>query len=166
MGKLYGFSFTKDLTTKFCFSFLTFHLGEVMKKSFRCTVILILGYLAVVLVIASSIVSAQEVQRIKPEELKRLMENKADIVVVDNQPKGAYDMEHIPGAVNFPWAMQIKLPINLPRNKVLILYCACSHEEDSTDVANQLMEFGYHNVKLLEGGWLRWVELGYPIEKK
>jgi rhodanese-related sulfurtransferase len=95
-----------------------------------------------------------------------LIESKADIVVVDNQPKGAYDMEHIPGAVNFPWAMQIKLPINLPRNKMLILYCACSHEEDSTDVANQLMEFGYHNVKLLEGGWLRWVELGYPIEKK
>jgi len=137
-----------------------------MKKSFRCTVILILGYLAVVLVITSSILSAQEVQRIKPEELKKLMENKADIVVVDNQPKGAYDMEHIPGAVNFPWAMHIKGPVNLPRNKVLILYCACSHEEDSTDVANQLMEFGYHNVKLLEGGWLRWVELGYPIEKK
>ena len=137
-----------------------------MKKLFRGTVSLILGYLAVVLVITSSISSAQEVKSIEPEELKRLMENKADIVVVDNQPKGAYDMEHIPGAVNFPWAMQIKLPINLPRNKMLILYCACSHEEDSTDVANQLMEFGYHNVKLLEGGWLRWVELGYPIEKK
>jgi rhodanese-related sulfurtransferase len=137
-----------------------------MKKLFRGTVSLILGYLAVVLVITSSISSAQEVKSIKPEELKRLMENKADIVVVDNQPKGAYDMEHIPGAVNFPWAMQIKGPVNLPRNKLLILYCACSHEEDSTDVANQLMEFGYHNVKLLEGGWLRWVELGYPIEKK
>ncbi len=137
-----------------------------MKKLFRGTVSLILGYLAVVLVITSSISSAQEVKSIKPEELKRLMENKADIVVVDNQPKGAYDMKHIPGAVNFPWAMQIKGPVNLPRNKLLILYCACSHEEDSTDVANQLMEFGYHNVKLLEGGWLRWVELGYPIEKK
>jgi rhodanese-related sulfurtransferase len=137
-----------------------------MKKLFRGTVSLILGYLAVVLVITSSISSAQEVKSIKPEELKKLIESKADIVVVDNQPKGAYDMEHIPGAVNFPWAMQIKGPVNLPRNKLLILYCACSHEEDSTDVANQLMEFGYHNVKLLEGGWLRWVELGYPIEKK
>jgi len=138
-----------------------------MKKLFRGTVSLILGYLAVALVIASSIISAQEVQSIKPEELKKLIESKADIVVVDNQPKGAYDMEHIPGAVNFPWAMQIKMPVNLPRNKLLILYCACSHEEDSTDVADKLMrEFGYNNIKVLEGGWLRWVELGYPIEKK
>jgi rhodanese-related sulfurtransferase len=137
-----------------------------MKKLFRGTVSLILRYLAVVLLITSSISSAQEVKSIKPEELKKLIESKADIVVVDNQPKGAYDMEHIPGAVNFPWAMQIKGPVNLPRNKLLILYCACAHEEDSTDVANQLIEFGYNNIKVLEGGWLRWVELGYPIEKK
>jgi rhodanese-related sulfurtransferase len=137
-----------------------------MKKLFRGTVSLILGYLAVVLLITSSISSAQEVKSIKPEELKKLIESKADIVVVDNQPKGAYDMEHIPGAVNFPWAMQIKGPVNLPRNKLLILYCACAHEEDSTDVSDKLREFGYNNIKVLEGGWLRWVELGYPIEKK
>jgi rhodanese-related sulfurtransferase len=50
---------------------------------------------------------------------------------------------------------------------MLILYCACSHEEDSTDVAEKLMrEFGYNSIKVLEGGWLRWVELNYPIEKK
>jgi len=138
-----------------------------MKKSFGCIFTLILGYLTVALVTPTSIASAQEVQSIKPEELKKLIESKADILVVDNQPKGAYDMEHIPGAVNFPWAMQIKVPVNLPRNKMLILYCACSHEEDSTDVAEKLMrEFGYNNIKVLEGGWLRWVELGYPTEKK
>jgi adenylyltransferase/sulfurtransferase len=130
-------------------------------------VILISGYLAVALVIVPFIASAQEVQSIKPEELQKLIESKADIVVVDNQPKGAYDMGHIPGAFNFPWAMQIKVPVNLPRNKALILYCACSHEEDSTDVAQKLMkEFGYNNIQVLEGGWLRWVELGYPTEKK
>ena len=138
-----------------------------MKKSFGCIVILIFGYLVVALVIAPFIASAQEVQNIKPEELKELIESKADILVVDNQPKGAYDMGHIPGAVNFPWAPQIKVLVNLPRNKMLILYCACSHEEDSTDMAEKLMrEFGYNNMKVLEGGWLRWVELGYPIEKK
>jgi 3-mercaptopyruvate sulfurtransferase SseA len=137
-----------------------------MKKSFRSTVLLVLGYFAMVVVIASSVASAQEVQSIKPEELKKLIESKSDIVVVDNQPKGAYDMGHIPGALNFPWASQIKTPSNLPRNKLLVLYCACSHEEDSTDVAEQLMKkFGYKQVKVLEGGWLRWEELGYPIVK-
>ena len=96
-----------------------------------------------------------------------MIESQAAVLVVDNQPKEAYDMEHIPGAVNFPWAMQIKGPVSLPRDKVLILYCACEHEEDSTHVAEELVEkFGYVKVKLLEGGWLQWVKLGYPIEKK
>ena len=140
-----------------------------MKKSFRGKGILILVSLclAVGWVMMALVASAQETPRIKPEELKKLIESKADIVVVDNQPKDVYEMEHIPGAVNFPWATQVKGPVNLPRDKVLILYCACSHEEDSGEVADQLIKkFGYKDIKLLEGGWLRWVELGYPIEKK
>ena len=135
---------------------------------FRPTMILILvlAYSAVPIGILSPTASAQEIQRIKPEELKKLIDSKVDIVVVDNQPKAAYDIEHIPGAINFPWATQIKGPVNLPRDKVLILYCACDHEEDSTHVAKQLVtNFGYKNIKLLDGGWLRWMELGYPVAK-
>ena len=139
-----------------------------MKKLFSLMFIpmLISGYLAVTIGILSPTASAQEIDRIKPEELKKLIDSKADIVVVDNQPKAAYEIEHIPGAINFPWAMQIKGPVNLPRDKVLILYCACDHEEDSTHVAKQLVNnFGYKNIKLLDGGWLRWVGLGYPVAK-
>jgi len=139
-----------------------------VKKLFRLTMVLILvsAYSALTIGILSSAVTAQEIDRIKPEELKKLIDSKADIVVVDNQPKAAYEIEHIPGAVNFPWAMQIKGPVNLPRDKVLILYCACDHEEDSTHVAKQLVNnFAYKNIKLLDGGWLRWIGLGYPAAK-
>ena len=137
-----------------------------MKKWFRSAVSLFLAYWVIVLVMVFSAASAQEVQRIKPEDLRKLIESKSDIVVVDTQPESAYDMGHIPGAVNFPWASQVKTPSNLPRNKLLVLYCACSHEEDSSDVAEQLIKkFGYRQVKVLEGGWLRWKELGYPIVK-
>jgi rhodanese-related sulfurtransferase len=131
--------------------------------------------------------SAAEVQQIKPEELKKLIEsNDPTILVVDNQPKGVYDLGHIKGAVNFPWAIDIKSPGNLPRDKTLVLYCDCAHAEDSldataqltnkvescapgddsTDVAQQLMEkFGYKNSRVLEGGWSKWQQLGYPIDK-
>ena len=139
-----------------------------MKKLFRLTTVLILvsAYSAVTIGILFSTAPAQEIDRIKPEELKKMIDSKADIVVVDNQPKAAYEIEHIPGAINFPWATQIKGPVNLPRDKVLILYCACDHEEDSTHVAKQLVNnFGYKNIKLLDGGWLRWMGLGYPVAK-
>lgn len=106
--------------------------------------------------------------RITCEELKKLIDTKAtqDIVIVDNQPAESFDEGHIPGAVNFPWADQIKPPVRLPRNKTLIMYCPCMEEEDSIDMANKLKEFGYTNFKLLKGGWFRWEELKYPIEKK
>ena len=110
--------------------------------------------------------SADGVSRIKPEELKEMIERKDDILVVDNQPKKAYEQGHIKGAINFPWTSEIEEPGNLPKNKLLILYCACTHEEDSSDVATQLMKkFGYEKVKILEGGWIKWFKLGYPVEK-
>ena len=106
-------------------------------------------------------------EKITCEELKKLIDTKATdkIVIVDVSPKEAYDEAHIPGAVSFPWATQIKPPITLPRNKTLILYCPCVAEEDSTDIANKLRMFGYHNMKLLLGGSLKWDELKYPMEK-
>jgi len=126
-----------------------------------------------ILVVASLMASAQEervtssIPRVKCEELKNLIENKApDILVVSNDPQESFDEGHVPGAVSFPWTSQLKPPINLPRNKTLILYCSCSHEEDSLDMAAKLAQFGYRNVKVLEGGFLRWSELKFPIAKK
>lgn len=111
---------------------------------------------------------ASEIPQIQPEELKRMIESgDASFLVVDVQPKGAYDLGHINGAVNFPWDKEIKGPVNLPQSKVLILYCDCGHEEDSIDTAKQLMEnWEYMDVKILEGGWSKWKRLGYPIEKR
>jgi rhodanese-related sulfurtransferase len=110
---------------------------------------------------------AEDIPKVKPEELKEMIE-KGDpsIVIVDTQPKGVYDLGHIKGAVNLPWAPNLKSHGNLPKDKTLILYCDCAHEEDSTDVATQLMEkWGYTDIKILEGGWSKWLKAGYPIEK-
>ena len=112
--------------------------------------------------------SAADFALIKPEELKKLIDSKkTDFVVVDTQPKGVYDMGHIKGAISFPWDMELKNPGKLPKDKTLILYCDCAHEEDSIDVAKQLKnKWGYTNLKILEGGWSKWQQLGYPIDKK
>ena len=112
--------------------------------------------------------SAADFSLIKPEELKKLIDSKkTDFVVVDTQPKGVYDMGHIKGAISFPWDMELKNPGKLPKDKTLILYCDCAHEEDSIDAAKQLKnKWGYTNLKILEGGWSKWQQLGYPIDKK
>lgn len=107
-----------------------------------------------------------DVPRMEPEELKKLIDKKSDIVIVDTQDEKIYPMGHIKRAINFPWAPTIKNPTYLPRNKTLIIYCGCVDQEASLDVATQLiLDYGYKDVKILEGGFQKWLKLGYPIEK-
>jgi rhodanese-related sulfurtransferase len=104
-------------------------------------------------------------QFISPAEVKKMMDNKdASFVLVDTQPEEAFAEGHVPGAINYPWVPQVKPPVPLPRNKMLILYCPCQHDEDSIDMYKKLAEFGYLNTKILEGGWYKWVALKYPVE--
>jgi 3-mercaptopyruvate sulfurtransferase SseA len=123
--------------------------------------------------VAAAPKSADDIQVISPQLLKALIEGGADIVVVDVQPKSGYDFGHIKGAINLPWAMTIEEDDiwQLSQVKLLVLYCACPPDEkasntDSGAIAIQLItKFDFQKIALLEGGWNRWVQLGYPVEK-
>ncbi len=104
-------------------------------------------------------------QFITPAEVKKMIDDHdKGFALVDTQPEEAYAEGHIPGAINYPWVPQVKPPVPLPRNKMLIFYCPCQHDEDSIDMYKKLVEFGYLNTKILEGGWYKWVALKYPVE--
>lgn len=108
--------------------------------------------------------AAPPAQFISPADIKKMMDNKdTSFQLVDTQPEEAYAAGHIPGAINYPWVQQVKPPIPLPRNKMLVLYCPCNHDEDSLDMYKKLAEFGYLNTKILEGGWYKWVALKLPV---
>jgi len=99
-----------------------------------------------------------------PEELQRhIDENSDSVVIVDTAASLIWEEEHIPGAINFPWVHSITSPVSLPRDKTLVLYCACNDHEDSVDMAKKLSHVGYYKVKVLEGGWFKWLDLGYEI---
>ena len=115
----------------------------------------------------ASICEAKDnIPRVSVEELKRQMDEGADMVVVDTLYPYWYRKGHIKGAINFPWAETLREPTVLPRDKLLVFYCDCACEETSADVAEQLArDWGYKNIKVLKGGWVEWVKLGYPTEK-
>ena len=110
-----------------------------------------------------------EIPRITVAETKQLMDSKTDIVIVDTQIKSMYDKGHIKGAINFPWKEEITTEDarNLPKDKLIITYCDCGPgESDSADVAAQLTNLGFANVKVLADPSIRgWIKAGYPTEK-
>ena len=111
-----------------------------------------------------------DVPRISIQELKKMMDNGTPVTVIDVQPKDIYAMEHIKGAISLPWKSQIALEDvwSLPSDQPIVTYCDCGPgESDSANVASQLFNFGFDNVKVLQDPSIRgWKELDYPMEKK
>jgi len=104
---------------------------------------------------------------ISPEELKKSIDTRSDrVVIVDTAAPLIWEEERIPGAMNLPWAHSLALPVQLPRDKTLVLYCACKDHEDSVDMAKKLSQVGYLDVKVLRGGWFKWLDLKYPVAGK
>lgn len=98
--------------------------------------------------------------------LKHIDEHSSDVVIVDTAAPPIWEDEHIPGAVNFPYSKNITAPVPLPREKTLVLYCACKDDEDSIEVARQLSLIGYRKVEVLKGGWFKWLDLKYKTVSK
>jgi rhodanese-related sulfurtransferase len=145
-----------------------------MKMLFR----LVLSLPLIVLMCASSGIPAEEkvvlpqIPRIKAEDLKKMIETKADMVIVDVRDNGSYEAGHIKGAINIyydptadPMDRQMML-LALPMEKLIVTYCDCTDDASSAKIADELYKLGYERDKLkaLSGGSLRWVELKYPME--
>jgi rhodanese-related sulfurtransferase len=97
-----------------------------------------------------------------PEELKGHIDGNSDsVVIVDTAATLIWEEERIPGAVSYPWVHELAQPVPLPRDKTLVVYCACNDHEDSVDMAEKLGLAGYLDVKVLEGGWFEWLDLEY-----
>ncbi|MBN2319977.1 MAG: rhodanese-like domain-containing protein [Acidobacteria bacterium] len=112
-----------------------------------------------------------EVPRIPAEEVKRMIAEKADFVIVDTQPADNYAMWHLPSAVNIPFIStanpmdrQLML-IALPMDKLIVIYCLCEEGTDSARMARELIDLGYgkENIKVLEGGLIQWDASDYPL---
>ncbi len=118
--------------------------------------------------------SHPEIPRIAAKDVKRLLSEKADFVLIDTQPADGYELWHIPTAINVHYS-PIGDPTNrelmlmaLPMDKLIVIYCLCEEGTDSASMALELRSLGYRDDKInvLEGGLIRWDELGYPMIKQ
>jgi 3-mercaptopyruvate sulfurtransferase SseA len=66
---------------------------------------------------------AYEAPRIGVDEAYARMQKGEDITFVDVRSQGAYNTEHIRGAVSMPWANLHEKYSQLPKDRLILLYC-------------------------------------------
>lgn len=104
------------------------------------------------------------VRTISLEDLKARLDAGDDLVLVDVREKDEFRGGFIPGSVHVPRGfLEMQAESKVPdKNAEVVLYCAGGTR--SAFAAKTLQELGYRNVLSANPGFVRWKDLGYPIE--
>jgi len=94
-------------------------------------------------------------------DLKLVLESGENILVIDARSTGAYQKEHIPGAINIPHrTMSEKTTGHLDRTALVVTYCDGIGCNASTKGALNMSRLGFY-VKELIGGLDWWKRDGH-----
>jgi rhodanese-related sulfurtransferase len=105
---------------------------------------------------------------ISPAELRDLMTKKNQrVVIVDIRDRQEFHEGHLPTAKNIPVdEIGARVEDELHREDKIILYADCmdcNGKQRSGELQQQLIAFGYSQVKRLKGGLEAWRKEGFEV---
>lgn len=80
------------------------------------------------------------------------------VFIVDARDAGQFAKEHIPGAVNIEWRQAVARRAELPKDRMVVMYCNSGSLSAQAVFALRLL--GYDNVKVLQDGIEGWKAKG------
>lgn len=99
-------------------------------------------------------------------EVRELL--RQDALPVDARAAELYAEGHLPDARSLPLgapeSTMESFSAVVPTDRVLVVYCSGYGCPDSFDLAQQLIDAGYRNVRIFEGGFPEWRDAGLPVE--
>lgn len=105
------------------------------------------------------------VRECKPEDVKARRETGHKFHLVDVREDNEWQNGRAAGAIHLgKGIIERDVEKAIPdRSAEIILYCGGGYR--SALAADALQKMGYSNVISMDGGWKRWSELGYPVER-
>jgi molybdopterin/thiamine biosynthesis adenylyltransferase/rhodanese-related sulfurtransferase len=98
--------------------------------------------------------SEYEVAEITPAELATRLIDGADLDLIDVREPAEWELAHLAGARLVPLGMLAESIATLDRDREIVVMCRSGQR--SASAARQLHAAGFHRVKNLAGGLLRW----------
>lgn len=103
--------------------------------------------------------------QMKPEVFLTKWNLGEDIFVLDVRRPDEFAAGHLEGAVNVP-VHEIADHLDLlPADPTTVMYVYCRSGVRSMFATSALLVMGYKTVYNMPGGYLAWVEAGYPVVK-
>ena len=94
-------------------------------------------------------------------EAKQLLDRNA-VTMLDVRDADAYVASHVAGALQIPLArVEGEIPY-LPKEKPIVAYCTCPHDEAAIEAVQILQHGGVTNAHVLRGGLQEWTRPGFP----
>ena len=106
----------------------------------------------------------RSIPEISPEELKRLQEAAADLMIFDVRTPEEYGRFCIPGGVNVPGGDLILWAESLRRKPEATVVVNCAGRTRSIIGTATLLRLGLNNVRALRNGTMGWVLTGFELE--
>jgi membrane protein DedA with SNARE-associated domain/rhodanese-related sulfurtransferase len=106
-----------------------------------------------------------KIARISPEELKEKLDAGEDVLVVDLRHTLDFEAnpETIPGALHVDAAELEEAYEVIPRDREIVLFCACPNEVTAARLALLLRSKGITRIRPLSGGYEGWRSRGFPL---
>jgi len=99
---------------------------------------------------------------VSAEQVKKALDKKQRIVIIDARASSDWIQFHIPGAISAPYHDRNELD-RVPKDGTwVVAYCACPHHA-SGEVVDALRERKYPNTAVLDEGILFWKDHGYGV---
>ena len=107
----------------------------------------------------------ERIQEADFREIKRRMDGREKLTLIDVREDNEWARGHLPGAVHLgKGIIERDIEQAFPdKQAALVLYCGGGFR--SALVADNLQKMGYTNVISMDGGWRGWTGAGYPVEK-
>jgi rhodanese-related sulfurtransferase len=114
----------------------------------------------------SRFIKALRTARIEAGELSGMIGRGEEPIVLDvrSRTHRELDRRRIPGARGVDLDDLERTLAEVPRDREVVVYCACPNEVTAVKVAMALRDRGFHRVRPLAGGIDAWVAAGQGIE--
>ena len=109
---------------------------------------------------------------ISAEQLKRKITAGETLTIIDVRATDTYVASgKIKGSLHIKLrrlAYRLSMPPlrDLPRDREVITFCACPHDEAGIRAAQIFLDAGFKRVRVLQGGWQMWLKVNGPIEPR